>query len=888
MERSSNYSITVLRLVSAVMLCLALSSAVAAQPVSSDTDAAASLQGRFAGVQILNTSGAPGSSAIIRVRGYTYAPGEDPLVIVDGLRVEDLGYLDPSLIESVQILKDASSAALYGAEGADGVILITTKNGEGDGGAPHVGYDFRLVGQSLRKRPEMFGTREYIDYQTYIGQLDRTTLDAVWDGQEHDWFDEVFAPAWSQQHSLTFSGGNGRGHFFASLGYVDDDGIVRGDKDTYKRLSAQINADYRLFDWLRVASNTSFEKWETRSVSSAAYGSMMHSVMSIDPLTPAYYSSIDQFPSEVIAKYDENPDLIYRDPGHGNDFYAFSKYLTEATGNPLFQRDRIDASSGGINVRGTLSVELTTFEGFTFASRLGYRISQDSSHSFSKPYWINSFSNSQDYSISADVNTGYYYRWENFAGYGRSFGRHSVEAAAGLVLTGASFDNASIASSGPDILQAYDSPFQYISYLLSDAYKDVSNRPVRAGRLSYFARLGYGYDGRYGLSAAFRSDAPGSYASLGHGVYSYSLSGSWNIAGESFVGDNISTDLLSALKFRASWGRISDIDFDYILATETLPAASLEALAASATTQLDLGLDAGLFDSRLSIAMDWYRKVSSYEPCEVLNIGLEFGLGWQDSIGEFSYGVSANLSTLHNEVLSLGGGAGRIVSGGIPGSNNSIRSVAEAGYPLWYFKGYSYAGVDESTGAALYHDAAGGTTLYPGESDMQYIGKSIPDLSYGISINLAWNGFDFNVLGTGTAGSDIVSLLYSADRPRTNTFARYYRDSWTPDRRGAAYPDMRHVATDWKFWSSSAAVFDGSYFKFKQIQFGYTLPADLTEKALISNLRFFVSLDDFFTLGRYPGFDPETATAGTGSSAGYDIGSYPLSRKAVLGVSLRF
>ena len=160
MERSSNYSITVLRLVSAVMLCLALSSAAAAQPVSSDTDAAASFQGRFAGVQILNTSGAPGSSAIIRVRGYTYAPGEDPLVIVDGLRVEDLGYLDPSLIESVQILKDASSAALYGAEGADGVILITTKSGEGDGGAPHVGYDFRLVGQSLRKRPEMFGTRE--------------------------------------------------------------------------------------------------------------------------------------------------------------------------------------------------------------------------------------------------------------------------------------------------------------------------------------------------------------------------------------------------------------------------------------------------------------------------------------------------------------------------------------------------------------------------------------------------------------------------------------------------------------------------------------------------------------------------------------------------------
>ena len=750
--------------------------------------------------------------------------------------------------------------------------IITTKSGADEGGTSHVTYNFRLTNQMLGKKAEIFGTQEYIDYQTYIGQMTPELLETVWDGKEHDWFDEVFAPSWSQQHSVTFSGGNNKGHFFTSLNYVDNDGIVKGDRDTYNRLSAQINADYQLFKWLQVGTNTSFEKWATQSVSAASYGSALNSAMSLDPLTPPYYSNIEDCAPGMIAQYYSNPDLIYRDPNHNNDFYATSKYLSEATGNPLFQRDRIDASSGGINVRGTLSVELTPFEGFTFTSRLGYRISQDSSHSFSKPYWINSFSNSQDYSISADVNTGYYYRWENFAGYGRSFGRHSVEAAAGLVLTGASFDNASIASSGPDILQAYDSPFQYISYLLSDAYKDVSNRPVRAGRLSYFARLGYGYDGRYGLSAAFRSDAPGSYASLGHGVYSYSLSGSWNIAGESFVGDNISADLLSALKFRASWGRISDIDFDYILVTEALPAASLEALAASATTQLDLGLDAGLFDSRLSIAMDWYRKVSSYE----------------DSIGEFSYGVSANLSTLHSEVLSLGGGAGRIVSGGIPGSNNSIRSVAEAGYPLWYFRGYSYAGVDESTGAALYHDADGGTTLYPGEGDMQYIGKSIPDLSYGISICLAWKGFDFSVLGTGTAGSDIVSLLYSADRPRTNTFARYYRDSWTPDRRGAAYPDMRHVATDWKFWSSSAAVFDGSYFKFKQIQLGYTLPADLTRKALISNLRFFVSLDDFFTLSRYPGFDPETATAGTGSSAGYDIGSYPLSRKAVLGVSLRF
>ena len=248
----------------------------------------------------------------------------------------------------------------------------------------------------LGKKAEIFDTQEYIDYQTYIGQLDQTTLDAVWDGQEHNWFDAVFAPSWSQQHSLTFSGGNNKGHFFTSLNYVDNDGIVIGDKDTYNRLSAQINADYQLFKWLQVGTNTSFEKWQTRSVSQSSYGSMLNSVMSIDPLTPAYYSNIEDCAPEMIQHYYAG-DPVPRDPNHNNDFYATSKYLTEATGNPLFQRDRSDSYSGGINVRGTLFANLTPFDGFTFTSRFGYRISQSSSHSYSEPFWLTGMANSTQY-----------------------------------------------------------------------------------------------------------------------------------------------------------------------------------------------------------------------------------------------------------------------------------------------------------------------------------------------------------------------------------------------------------------------------------------------------------------------------------------------------------
>ena len=255
-------------------------------------------------------------------------------------------------------------------------------------------YNFRLTNQMLGKKAEIFGTQEYIDYQTYIGQMTPELLETVWDGKEHDWFDEVFAPSWSQQHSVTFSGGNNKGHFFTSLNYVDNDGIVKGDRDTYNRLSAQVNADYQLFKWLQVGTNTSFEKWATQSVSAASYGSALNSVMSIDPLTPAYYSNIEDCAPGMIAQYYSNPDLIYRDPNHNNDFYATSKYLSEATGNPLFQRDRVQSSNGGITVRGTMFANLTPFDGFTFTSRFGYRISQSSSHRYERPYYITDISSS--------------------------------------------------------------------------------------------------------------------------------------------------------------------------------------------------------------------------------------------------------------------------------------------------------------------------------------------------------------------------------------------------------------------------------------------------------------------------------------------------------------
>ena len=899
----------------------------------STTDAAAALQGKAAGVQILNNSGAPGSGAQIRVRGYSSNSGSiGPLLIVDGLKVDNIQYLDPSMIANMEILKDAASAAIYGAEAGNGVVLITTKSGAAQNGTANISYSASFTNQRLGKKAELFDAFEYIDYQKAIGNVtDELLVANKWDGQNHDWFDAVFAPSWAQQHAVTFSGGNNKGHFFSSLNYVKNDGIVKGDKDVYKRLSAQINADYNLFKWFTVGTNTSIEKWETKSVSGSSYGSMLNSVMSLDPLTPAYYSRIEDCTPGMQQHYADG-DIILRDPNHNNDFYATSRWLDEATGNPLLQRDRTDSYSGGLNVRGSLFANVTPFKGLVYTSRLGYRIAQSSSHSYSTPYWATPMANAVEYNISANVNTSYYYQWENFVNYNQTFGKHSIGAMAGMSYIENNYDNASMSSSGKDILQYYLPQYQYISYLKKDAVKNMSNAPGRSASIAYFGRLSYSYADRYSLQANFRADAFDSSKLSKQNRWGYfpSVSAGWTISNESFVKDNVDRSILSFLKIRGSWGINGNISvlngypytatisvngqwYQYNPSTGkgelTYGSGPTELanpdLKWETSEQIDLGLDARMFNSRLTLGFDWYRKMTrdlliSIAPVpeigvkstyvnagNVLNTGVELELGWKDSIGDFTYGVNANMATLHNEVLSLHKAVPRIENM-VSGLNNQVRSAFEAGYPIWYFRGYKYAGVDSETGAPLYYNADGKVVDSVKDNDRQFIGKAIPDATYGITINLGYKGFDFSVFGTGTIGNDIFSMLYSADRPKTNSLTHFWRNSWKAPGSDAKYPESGKVANDWIFWSSSASVFNGSYFKFKQIQLGYTLPRNLTRKVMINDLRLYVSLDDFFTISSYPGCDPETATTGNSGTMGYDLGTYPTMKKVIMGVNLTF
>ena len=909
----------------------------------STSDAAAALQGKAPGVHVIN-NGAPGSGAEIRVRGYSSNGGNiSPLYIVDGLEVDSIQYLDPSLIESIEILKDAASAAIYGARAGNGVVLVTTKTGQE--GRVSVSYTGKATLQNFTKRPLMTRDqlKDYLALEYGQNWVDDNIKNYDYKHPMYpngvidtDWIGAYIEPSWSQQHSLSFSGGNKSGHFFASLNYVNQNGVVKGDKDTYNRLTAQINADYQLFKWLQVGVNTSIEKWDTKSVSQRGYSSSFESMMTLDPMTPVYWTTVNEMPASFREIYDKvqagDPNTRpYRFLGDENGFFANTPY-SDVEGNPLAKRDATDGTNGGFNINGTLFANFTPVKGLTITSRLGYRINQSASHSYTAPYYIGR--GSQDnYSISANVNTGYYYQWENFANYNvRIAGKHDITAMVGMSFRENHNDNVSTSASGADILSAYEPQFRYMNYVKGDISKNVGNAPGQSASLAYFGRLIYSYDNRYSIQANFRADASDTskLSKANRWGYFPSVSAGWTISNEPFFKNNVGRNAVSFLKLRASWGRNGNISVlsGYRYATTLSvgnnwyqydvekPGSTFSSspnmgnglpnpnLKWETSEQIDAGLDARFLNNRLTFSVDYFNKqtkdllFSISVPTElgatsstvnggrVLNTGWEFELGWRDSIGDFHYSINANLALLHNEVLELAARAARQTSSDASSTNYKIQTAFEPGYPIWYLLGYVYKGV-AADGSPIFLDANGKETANPTPNDMTYIGQGTPTFTYGININLSWKGLDFALYGAGLGGNSIIPVLH---RTGFKNAMKYYLDnSWSAKNPNGKLPAPAAVlAADNQFWSSTGNLFKGDFFRIKQLQLGYTLPQNLTKKAAISNLRFYVSLDDFFTFTSYPGLDPETASTNNTTGAGLDWGSYPTMQKVVLGVNLTF
>ena len=878
------------------------------------------LQGKTSGVQIIQSSAAPGSSPTIRVRGYSSNSSSEPLFVVDGVRLSDISGIDPSTIASMEILKDAASAAIYGAEAGNGVVLITTKKGKP--GQGKITYDFMFTDESLARIPKMLNAEQYIQYMDEGNIFTKDYMLKNWDGVTNTaWTDVAFNHGHIQKHALSFTGGNDRGNYFLSLAYLNNNGIVKGDADVYKRLTATINAEYKIKDWLKVGTTNQIEKYDVRSVSTnSEYGSLLTSILMLDPLTPDTYTA-ENLPYQMVNAQANGKQLLQDENGN---YYAVSKFYAGEQYHPMIMRDNGLSKNQGFNINGSIYGDFTPVKGLTVTSRFGYRLAGTRSSSTSLPFYGNGVQSRDYLDFSAGSSTSIYYQWENFANYMKQFGGHTVTAMVGMSFQKSSSDNVngSLTANGEDALKKNDPLFYYLNYANASATKGVSGETNESTKYSYFGRLSYDFMGRYLLQASLRADAAdlSKLSKKTRWGYFPAVSVGWTISEEKFFAPL--KKAFDSLKFRASWGQngslsalggysystdmalgglypfSSGINYTQAAAPSTM---GNDDLKWETSEQLNFGFDGILMGGRMTFGIDYFIKktkdllvwgttpsliiggsTSPMNAGNVENKGFEFELGWRDHIGDFNYSIRANLSTLSNKVTYIDPSITRL-----SGSNFHTYTITyfEKGYPVYYFRGYKFAGIDKETGNPLFEDLDGDGKVSDG--DLTYIGDAIPDFTYGLTLTAAYKGIDLTVFGTGSHGNKIFNCINRPDYAASNRLKEvFYDNRWTVDNPNGTVP--RAGANDMdKYATSSALVYDGSFFKIKQIQLGYTLPKNLINKVALSHARIYASLDDFFTFSKYPGFDPEAATNST-SGMGIDKGGYPTSKKVVLGLNIEF
>jgi len=886
---------------------------------SSNTKPEQVLQGKTSGVQVVSTSGAPGAGMKIRIRGYSSNGNSDPLYIVDGLRTDDISGLEPTNIASMEVLKDGASAAIYGAEGGNGVVLITTKTGSA--GTSQVTYNFQYTIQSLGETPNVMNSEQYVTYMEESGALSGVENE---NGIDTDWIGESFESSPMQKHNITFSGGNEVTTYLASISYLDQEGIVTGNKDKYKRYSGMFNGSQKLNDWLKFGNSIQLSRSVRKSFNEDdEYRGVIANAVLMDPLTPVEYTGT--IPSHVQGLIDAGQPLTQADNGN---YYGISQYVAGETINPFVQNRQSQTETTITKVMANIFMDITPFSGFTFTSKFGVNYYTENEHSYKPEYYYSSEMLNTNASVSEGDAMMTYWQWENYASYVKSIAEHNFTVMAGTSIS--SRELKTVSASGYPLLKDQAS-YANLDYVASQTNSTVGGNTIEDNKLSFFGRVNYDYANKYLFQATIRHDGAGlSILPKGKRWGTFpSVSAGWVLSSEDFFPDN---EVLSYLKIRASWGengslsnlenysyasnivssgsQYSSISWSYINAPYSYPLADGTYATASypvvlgnqdltweTSEQFDFGVDFRFFKDRMGFTFDYYRKktkdlitentppleagneASPINGGDVLNKGFDFELSWRDQIGDFKYSISANLSTLDNEVTYLDPTISRLTGAQV---NRWDCTAFEKGLPVWYFRGYKTDGIDPLTGDINIVDVNKDGEITT--SDFTYIGSAIPDITYGATLNLEYKNFDFTMFLQGQSGSEVLMGMIRTDRATTNKLSLFYEDRWTPSNTNASRPA---ATVDSKYWWSDQMIFNGSFLKIKQIQLGYTLPASLTRQLHIGKTRVYVSLDDYFTFTDYPGMDPEAASTDN-YSIGIDRGYFPISKKVLFGLSLNF
>ena len=869
---------------------------IAQQPTPSVSQA---LQGRVAGVQVTPASGEPGQPAVVRIRGVGTLGNASPLYVVDGMLIDDINFLNPADIASVEVLKDASATAIYGSRGANGVIIVTTRQGDA-GDRTSFSLNAWAGMQSVEKKIDLVNAQQYAqlanELAANLGQPayfpNPNSL-----GAGVDWQDAVFQDAPVQNYQVSASGGSDRVRYYFSGNLIRQEGVL--PKSEYDRLTFRLNNDYDLSESFRVGHNLNFS-----------------------------YTDDQRAPGVLGGLYRADPTVAPRDEnGNFNDLNARS-----SAGNPAAAIHYTNNGEENQRLIGNLFAEKDFLDDFTFRSSFGLDYVRQDYREFTPQFFVSPTQQNVESDLTVQANTFRSWLWENTVDWNYSADRYRLTALAGV--TAQSFYGEDFGGSRINLV--CESPSCWYLNAGTATGQTNSNSAREWRMLSYLFRTNYTLLDRYLLTASLRVDGSSRFGSENRYGWFPSVALGWNVHEEAFFAGF--RDFMPALKLRGSWGKIgNDKIGEYPgipLVTGNLnavfgPDGTLVFGATpinlanpdvrwEETSQTNLGADFQLFGGAVDATLDWYRRTTDgilvdvpiplyvgaagrpiVNAAEVRNSGFEASLQWNRSFGDFELDLGVNGATVNNEVLALGQGNQQITHGGL-GNEVQFTQRTVVGRPIGSFWGYKVVGVfqneqelatlpkrgGERPGDLRYADTNGDQKI--DEFDKTWLGSPIPDVTYGFNTRLAWRDFDLSAVFSGQAGNEIYNGKKSV-RFGVENYETSFLDRWTGP--GTSNREPRITNAGHNYQASERFIEDGTYLKLQTAQFGYRLPESLTRVLNVSRARVYVSGTNLFTITDYSGYTPEIANpgviVGTGGT-GIDLGVYPSVRQIIAGIDLSF
>ena len=852
------------------------------------------LQGKVAGVQVSSASGAPGSVPVIRVRGVGTFNNASPIFVVDGVILDNISFLSAADIASMEVLKDASATAIYGSRGANGVIIITTKQGTQQGGKPGYAFSVEYGIQHLAKKIDLLSSREFGAYVNEITPGSYNNLDAL---PNTDWQDLIFRDAALGNYQFSVSGASDRQQYYVGVGLFHQEGII--EKSNFNRLTVKLNNTYKLSEKIRIGNNLTLAPFQQKNAPNVTYA--------------AYRAQPVIKPFNADGSFAEVPGV----------------------GNPLADIAYTNNDNRGIRTVGNVYADLNLFKGLLFRSSFGIDLNFAEGRSFTPVFFVSPQQQNEINDLSIYNNRNSNWLWENTLNYQFNAGeKHRFDLLAGYTMQQLRSLLFSVAA------QNVISEQENLWYVNNNNINPNSvfhgvDANQNYSLASYLFRLNYTYNDKYLLTATFRRDGSSKFIEKNRWGNFPAFAAGWNIAREPFMEDQ---RLFNTLKLRASWGQIGNEKISYLDqyalilngvnavfgASETMTPGSTFGkngnpnIRWETTTQTDVGLEIGLFESKITAELDYYHRLTDdilvelstpgytgngqgvkvrYNAASVLNKGLEFNLAYNGRLGDLKYRIGALGSTISNTVQRVGGSSGvdSTLVGGFLGNGQTV-TLSQAGLPIGAFYGFQTGGVFQNqaqldgtprlsiaeVGDLIFLDQNGDGVI--NNADRAFIGSPIPKFIFGFSGEMSYKQFDLSIDFQGQTGNKIYNGK-EAVRPDLYNFEAHVINRWTGEGSGNEEP--RATAGGYNWITSDRFVQDGSFLRLRSLTLGYALPERSLQRLRMSQARFYLRGTNLWTLTKFTGYSPEIGS-GDVLSAGIDYGVYPITAIFTGGFNMSF